>query len=311
MVQFGPLVLAQIEFDDLVGTIGAQFSGDAEEHVMFAVFAVQQGGDGHDAAFVPQDGLYDAGHGGGDAEVGAALGRDDLIATGAGLLFDFGGGHGGETVLVVGQEAGEWLAAERDGGPCGELGVAVLAHHEAAHVARVKAGLFADDGLETRGVERGAGTEHLGARQTGTFPGIPSHHVDRVGDHDDHAVKTGGHDVVDHFAHKTHGEAEFGHAVGVGRRLAAHGDDDDVRILAVGVVAGAHLDVAVLEFAAIIEVAGLPRALAAEQSMSTSSLHRPCVTMPKAAVAPTRPVPTITTLLRFIVTMVMSFRNTR
>lgn len=125
---------------------------------MFAVFAVQQGGDGHDAAFVPQDGLYDAGHGGGDAEVGAALGRDDLIATGAGLLFDFGGGHGGETVLVVGQEAGEWLAAERDGGPCGELGVAVLAHHEAAHVARVKAGLFADDGLETRGVERGAGT---------------------------------------------------------------------------------------------------------------------------------------------------------
>jgi len=163
--------------------------------------------------------------------------------------------------LVVGQEAGEWLAAERDGGPCGELGVAVLAHHEAAHVARVEAGLFADDGLETRGVERGAGTEHLGARQTGTFPGIPSHHVDRVGDHDDHAVKTGGHDVVDHFAHKTHGEAEFGHAVGVGRRLAAHGDDDDVRILAVGVVAGAHLDVAVLEFAAIIEVAGLPQGL--------------------------------------------------
>lgn len=84
---------------------------------MFAVFAVQQRRDGDDATLIPQNGLHYAGHGGSNAEVGAALGRHDFVAAGTGLFLDFGGGYGGEAVLVVSQEASERLAAERDGGP--------------------------------------------------------------------------------------------------------------------------------------------------------------------------------------------------
>ena len=94
MMQLGELVVGKFQLDNLVGAVGTQLGRHAEEHVAFAVFAVEQGRYRHDAAFVPKDGLHDAGHRRGDAEVRAALRRDNLVASRTGLLFDLMRGDG-------------------------------------------------------------------------------------------------------------------------------------------------------------------------------------------------------------------------
>ena len=130
---------------------------------MLAVFAVEQCGDGNNTPLIPQNRLNDPGNRGSDTESRSAFGIFDDIAAIARLGFQIIGGNGREPIPVVGKELGERFAAERNGLPGDKLGVTMLTHDETANVTRVQPGLLADNGLQSRGIKRRSGTQHLGA----------------------------------------------------------------------------------------------------------------------------------------------------
>ena len=84
------------------------------------VGVVVVGGDGEDAHFVTEDAVDDTGDASGDAVVGGAFFADDVV----GFVGDKIGDAGAS---VLGEEAGNLLAAGVGERPEGEFGVAVFA----------------------------------------------------------------------------------------------------------------------------------------------------------------------------------------
>jgi hypothetical protein len=234
MGQFLHFLGRQAGFDDFLDAAGAHHAGDAERDIRQAVFAFERGGDGHDAAFVAEDGADDLGQGHGHAEAGGALVADDVVGRAADLFEDLGAAvdeialAADRAVVVHGQAA---HVRERPGR---EFAVAVLAEDGGVDVHGGDAAVFGEEPAEARGIQHGAGAEDAAARPVGLDAGEVGQDVDRVGDDQHDGIGIDRLHVGDDGGDDLGVDLQQVEPVLAGARLGLAGGDHDDGRLAVG-----------------------------------------------------------------------------
>ena len=118
----------------------------------------------------------------------------------------------------------------------------MLAHAEGLDLLGVNVDDAREDAAQTHGVERGAGAKDVLARQAEVAVQVLGHDVGGVGDAEHDAVEAGvahgAHDALEHL----HGAAEHVEASLARPAAAARGEDDEVGVRAVGVVANVDVE---------------------------------------------------------------------
>lgn len=228
----------------------------AQRHTGHAVLPLQRGGHGGDGGALVQHRVRQQAHTGGDAIVGLALGGDDGRAHGAYLLRNTGTllrrprqAHAG-AVLAHGDAAHGQTAPQRD------LGIAVLAHDIAVDHRRVQPHIVRDDADHAGGIQRTAGAEDHAVRQPHALRAQGHHHVHRIGHHHDDAVGIVLFDLGHHALHDLAVVRDHIQARLAGAAVPSCGDDDEITVRAVGILAHPHRALAHIGDA-MLDVGGL------------------------------------------------------
>src|SRR5439155_22765422 len=182
------ILAGQLDLDDTLDALRADDDGNADIHVLHAVFAVEIGSAGQHALLVPQVALRHRDRGSGRRVEGrTGLEEvDDLGAAIAGAVDDLvdAGLRGPAHLDQIGQrDAG-------DGGIAGQRhhGVAVAAEHEGGDVFDRDIEFIGQEIAEPGGIEHAGHADHLLMRHAGSLLQRPYHRIQRVGDADDEGV---------------------------------------------------------------------------------------------------------------------------
>src|SRR5690606_28444316 len=248
-----PLILGELDLNNLLDAARAQDDGHADVEVLRAALAVEVGDVRDDALLVLENGLHHLHNGRAGGVVGAAGLEEahDLAAALAGALHDAVDG-------LLGQQLFNGDAARVGVADQGHHLVAVAAHDEGRDVLHRDAQLHGEEGAEASGVQHAGHAHDPVGGQPADLPGRVGHHVHRVGDDDVEGV--GG--VLDALLHDAPDDIEVGleQVVAGHAGLAGHAgrDDDHVGVGRLLVAVGADdADVEALDGARFQQVQGL------------------------------------------------------
>src|SRR6185436_12560783 len=240
LVEGFAVLAGQLDLDDALDALRADDDGNADIHVLHAVFAVEIGGAGQHALLVLQIALGHR-HGGSGRRVERGTGLQqvhDLGAAVAGAVDDLvdarlrGPAHLDQ---IRQRNAGyRGIAHQR------HHGIAVAAEHEGGDVFDRDVEFVGEEIAEARGIQHARHADHLLVRHAGRLLQRPHHRVQRVGDADDERV---GGILLDAGADLLHDlEIDAQKIVAAHAGLARHagGDDADLGIVerVVGIGAG-------------------------------------------------------------------------
>ncbi len=239
MIERGPVITSQRHFHNLFHTVLADDHRHADIKALHAVFAIQIGRAGQQAALILQIALRHLDRGrSGSIESRAGLQQaDDLRAAVAGALHD-----AVDLFLCRPAHFHQFRHGDAsDGGVVDQRhhGIAMATQHKGVHVFDGDVEFLSQEQAEAGAVQHAGHADDLIGGQAASLLQDPDHSVQRVGNANDESVR----------AVRLDASADRAHDLGVNadQVVAAHarltgnagGDNDDIRTLQVGIVVGA------------------------------------------------------------------------